>query len=403
VACRAVRAQQPLPHLSELLLFGGVPVPDEATLRNLPALVQFWAGWARGRQPIAIEALPPAVQALGICRHSLGWERTASPRFAALARFGALRSLSLNDCWPIDTVAPLAPLTALTRLRCDAPRGWASLKACEALEEVSAIRPRLATLRAFAKWTRLRRLTLTGSGVRSLAGMEALAALEELRLIMLPVDDLSPLAGLNRLASIELTGLTRAHDLTPLGTLRSLRRLVIARAGIEYRDIVHVNSLRPLAAAAALEELTLQAAVVDDGDLGPLADLPKLRQLRLFGDLERQVEQLRTSRPDVAITWFPQERTPGERIGIVFVRPPTAALPSWWIREDLTEAFGVKTNADAEARLRTALESEDAGVAARLTFDTEGEAVVVHAKRKEDARLVARVATQLAGSRTGRR
>jgi len=395
VASTTVQARTPLPHISELLLFGNTPLPDEQTLRNLPGLVRLWAGWAPGKPPLALEALPEGLEALGICRHSLGWVKSPSPRFASLTRFTKLRALTLNDCWPQDSVASLADLTGLVQLRSNAPLGWSALRTCTELEDVAAIRPRLANLRSLKTWTRLRRLTITGSGVRSLAGLEALTGLEELRLIMMAVDDLSPLADLVRLREIELTGLTRAHDLTPLGRLTSLRRLAIARAGIEYRDIVHVDSLRPLAGAKALEELTMTAAVVDDRDLVPLLELPSLRKVRLSGELGDAVDRFRTARPEVDVAWFQPGPPPGARVGAVFVRPPAEGIPSWWIREDLTELFKVQTNADAEQRLRTALAAEAPAVLDRLSFDTEGDAVCVNAPSDEDARLVAGVITRL--------
>jgi len=137
---------------------------------------------------------------------------------------------------------------------------------------------------------------------------------------------------------------------------------------------------------------------VDDKDLGPLVDLPALRRVQLYGDLEAEVAELRRARPDVTITLSPAEAVAGERVGIVFLRPPTTHIPSWWIREDLTTALGVPTNAGAEERLRAAIAAEDFAVLERLTFDTEAAAVVVTAEREDDARLVARVVTRLASS-----
>jgi hypothetical protein len=399
VASTTVRARTPLPRIAELLLFGHTPLPDAQTLRNLPSLVRLWAGWAPGKPALALDALPEGLEALGLCRHSLGWGKSASPRFAELTRFSNLRMLTLNDCWPQDTIAALAGLAQLVRLRSNAPLGWSALRACTALEDVAAIRPRLASLRSLKTWTHLRRLTLTGSGVRNLAGMEAFTRLEDLRLVMLTVDDLSPLAGLPGLADIALAGLSQAHDLTPLGTLPSLRRLVMSRAGGEYRDIVHVDSLRPLANSRALEELTMNATVVDDGDLSPLVALKSLRAVRLFGDLGEAVAGLRNARPDIDVTWSPAGAAPGERVGVVFLRPPARGIPSWWIREDLTELFGVPTNADAEERIHAVLAAEAPEVLGRLIFDTESDAVCVSAEREEDARLVANIITRLARTR----
>ena len=317
VASTTVRARRPLPQVDELLLFGQTVVPDSETLRNLPGLEQLWAGWAPGG-PFDVAALPDGLRALGVCRHNLPAGSEAAPRFAELTRFAGLRHLALNHCWPGDSVAPLAGLPALVRLRADAPSGWSALRACPALEDVSAIGPRMANLRALRTWTRLRTLTLTGASVRALAGMEAFAALERLRLVMLTVTDLAP-----------------------------------------------------------------------------LAELPALRRVVAFGEVSDAVAALRRARPDIDVTWHGAGAPPGERVGAVLLRPPLDGMPRWWIREDLTALFGVSTNAAAEARLRAALASEDRALLARLSFDTEADAVHVDGEREDDLRAVARAIGRL--------
>jgi hypothetical protein len=391
VASTTVRARRALPDVEELLLLNRTFVPDAQTLRSLPGLLRFWAGWAPSDRRLDPEALPAGLQALGISRAAL----TSGP--GELAGLDRLNHLFLAGCLPKDSLQPLAGLTGLVRLRADAPGGWAALGGLAALEEVFAVKPRLTNLRALRGWTRLRRLTLTGSGVRGLAGMEAFTALERLRLVMMGIGDLSPLAGLPRLAEIELTGLGRARDLGPLGTLPSLRRLSIERAGIEERDIIHIDSLRPLAGARVLAEIRLRAAVIDDGDLAPLADLPALRRVEVFGDLGNAVAALRRARPDVEVIWREGSKaSPGVQAGPVFLHPADEKIPVWWLREDLTGLLRAPTNAGAEERLRTALASEDAPLLARLRFDTEADAVTVEAKSEDDLRAVARVIERLA-------
>ncbi len=392
VASTAVCAGRPLPQISELLLLERTLVPDSRTLRNLSSLARLWAGWALSGRVLDTGALPASLRRLGIHRATL------SSGLGGLAELTGLTQLFLDGCLPKDSLQPLAGLAGLRRLRADAPSGWAALGACTALEEVAAIKPRLANLRSLRTWTRLRRLTLTGSGVRGLAGMEAFTALEWLRLVMMGTDDLSPLAGLPRLAEVELTGLDRARDLEPLGTLPSLRRLLVERAGIEDRDIVHVDSLRPLASARALEEVLLRATVVDDSDLSPLIDLPALRRVEVFGDLGSAVAALRRARPDVEVIWREGTRpTPGVQAGPVFLHPADERIPVWWMREDLTGLLRRPTNADAEDRLRAALAAEDAALLARVRFDTEADAVTVEARNEDDLRAVARMIERLAG------
>jgi hypothetical protein len=52
---------------------------------------------------------------------------------------------------PEDTIGPVAGLTQLVRLRSDGSRGWSALRACAALEDVAASRPRLANLRSLKR------------------------------------------------------------------------------------------------------------------------------------------------------------------------------------------------------------------------------------------------------------
>ncbi|HEY0782027.1 MAG TPA: hypothetical protein VGE98_06230 [Thermoanaerobaculia bacterium] len=394
VASTTLRAGRNLPGIEELLLLDETAVPDSVTLGHLSGLRRLWAAWAPYGSRLDVGA-HAGLRGLGLHRASLvsGLEE--------LADLQELQNLFLDGCLAKDSLRPLAGLVELKRLRADAPAGWSALNSLTALEEVVAIQPRLANLRALHTWTRLRALTLTGSGIRGLSGMEAFRALERLRLVMLPVDDLSPLSGLPRLAEIELTGLLRARDLEPLGTLPSLRRLRIERAGIEDRDIVHVETLRPLAAAPALEELVLQATVVNDGDLRPLADLPALRRVEVFGELADAVAALRRFRPDLQLIWKPGSKPlPGVEVGPVLLHPANEQIPVWWMREDLTQLFGVPTNADAEALLREALAAEDPALLARLRFDTEGDAVMVEAEREGDLRAVARAIESLTPTHT---
>jgi len=395
VASTEIRARRALPNVRELLLLGETLVPHAETLGNLPQLTSVWVAWSQGRRLLQAEALPEGLQQLGVCRHHLRDGAPNRPRFSELARYAGLLHLTLDHCWQGDSIAPIAALQRLKRLQSNAPAGWSSLRVCHELEVVSAS-PRIANLRSLRTWTKLRDLTLLNSGVRGLAGLEAFTSLERLRLVLVNADRLTPLRGLPRLADVELVGLQRLHDVTDLGSLPSLRRLAVTRAGFDFQDIVHIDSLRPLSAARRLEELVLEGTIVDDQDLAPLSDLPALRRVTLFGIHEKVVEALRRSRPDIEVTWRPPVDAPGERVGVVFLRPPTNGLPRWWIREDLTKTFRMRTNAEAEARLRVALAREDPALPARVNFDTEADAVYVDGPIESDLRTVAHVIERIA-------
>lgn len=385
VASTEIRAERPLPQIEDILMFGMTPVLDQVTAGSLTGLKKLWAGWAPGRRRLATEQLPDSLEALGVCRHNLCEPGDGRARFAELLRFSKLRQLWLNDCWPKDSLAPLGELTDLVRFRCDAPAGWAQLKNCHALEEVRAIGARVANLKPFRTWSKLRKLAVA-RGLRSLDGIDAFRSLRELRLVMLKTESLEPLAGMPELQNVELVGMQKTRDLQPLGTLPSLRRFSVPVAGIEYRDLVRLETIRPLADAQKLEEIRLDGAIIEDGDLSPLADLPALRRVSVYGDV--RVEALRRARPDIEIDWSKGKPPPGELIGQVYLRPPLKGSSRWWIREDLTEALGVSTNAAAEAKLRTELKRVDPELLGRLDFDTEADAVTINGSTEQDMRAV---------------
>jgi hypothetical protein len=394
VASAQIYARRVLPSVAELLLLAGTPLPEGDTLRNLPSLEALWTAWSLGVGPrrLDVAALPAGLTALGVLH---GQVRGG---VATLTRFRELARLFVFHCGRQESVAPLAALQELVELRADAPSGWSALRACVALERVVAVQPRLASLRMLRAWTRLRELTLTGGGVESLAGMDAFEDLRTLRLVMLPVDDLEALAGLPRLADVELTGLTRVRDLAPLGRLPALRRLVVSPAGLDAP--LRIASVRPLATATALEELSLRRCIIEDADLSTLTELPALRRVTLFGELGAAVDMLRRARPELHIDWQSSVAQPGERVGPVHVRAPSGSIAEWSLREDLTELLGAPTNHDAERRLRRAIAAADAGLLARLEFDTEADAVVVMAAREDDIRAIAGIIAGIAGSRT---
>jgi hypothetical protein len=404
VASAMIHAVEPLPWLRELLLVGAASrkVPDPETLRNLPRLETLWAGQGPYANALHVESLPADVlRHLAIERALLRLKGgPAGPD--ALVRFGHLRHLVLNGAYPTDSLAPLAALTELVALRADARIGWPALAGCAKLEDVEAYRARLTDLRPLRTWTRLRRLTVSMGGLTSLEGIAAFEALDRLTLIALRLDRLSGLSGLPRLEELRLIHLRRLHDLGPLGRMPALRRLEI-RGGRTPAETIRVNSLRPLATATSLEDLVLDHATVDDRDLRPLVELPALRRVALFGELEREATELRASRPDVEVSLRKTQIGPtGSDVEQVTIHPPLLGRTRWWVLQDLTDVLDVETNAQAEALLRAATADVDPGLAARLEFDTEADAMGVDAPTEADIRSVAGIINQLAGMVTKR-
>jgi hypothetical protein len=381
-----IRLSQPLGAVRELLLPGQTPLPAAETLANLPGLRTLHAPWAATTRKLAVGALAPGLAELAINRGGL-------VDAGEIAGLSGLRSLEL-DLYPGDSVEPIGQLTGLVRLSVGGPRvtGWRSLAACELLEEALLNGLTGANLRPFAGWSRMRRLTITRRGLRSLAGIEQLGALEELDLRLLGVEDLAPLAALPRLRSLRLIGLKAAHDLSALGGLRMLERLEVSRAGTEESDIVHIDSVRPLAGLGRLTEVVLFGTVIDDGDLTPLATLPGLRRLGLYRVDGPVVEELR-ARPELELIVMGGPSAAAAVIHGLPIRP--APDKSWYARANLTERLGVDTNYDAEQIVREAVTRRDGELARRLSFDTEASAVTISAVDEADLHAVAAIIDSL--------
>jgi hypothetical protein len=265
------------------------------------------------------------------------------------------------------------------------------------LEEAHFIDVQIANLRRWNTWKRLRRFTLSGRGVKSLAGLEQLEQLDQLTLLNIGAQDLSPLRELSALTGLTLRMPAGGMDLPPVAVLPRLRSLVIDDAAITDGEVLRIPTLKPLAHASALEHITLFAAV-DDGDLSPLAGLPNLRKLQLGRWIGADVDALRAARPDILIDYTPPDprwEKLKERVGAVTIRKPGAGLEKWSIFESIAPALKLATNYDAEARLKRELKKRDPELAKRLDWDTEAGAVAIYADRDADIRAVAKVINEL--------
>ena len=137
-----------------------------------------------------------------------------------------------------------------------------------------------ANLQALTKLAALRRLTLEGP-VKSLEGIQGMRRLEYLFLISRTLVDLAPLAGLPALAEVRIEQPRKLQDPSALGALPALRHLRY-RAGTMTRQgtIPTIGFLRD---HPRLETLELIHTAVADGDLSPLATLPRLQLARFAG------------------------------------------------------------------------------------------------------------------------
>ena len=387
-----VEATRELPQVKELLLLQATLVPDATTMGNLPGLESLHVSHAYGNVKLALDRLPAAsLQHLAVPRWVI-------PNLDPLASLTELQSLDVST-YPRDSVEPVSNLERLTYLRIEGhgqTSGWASLRRCVHLEEASLLSVQLSNLRRLNTWKRLRHLSLSGRGLKSLEGIQAFEHLETLNLIWLGTGDLMPLRGLTTLSDLWLTLMDRCRSLEPLAGLPALRRLVVYQPAMNAREVSHIDTLKPLATLASLEEFVLVGTKIDDGDLSPLFDLPRLARVHLGQDVGADVEKLRRARPDLRIVYFPPKAgPPAERVGEIAIHPPQGAVKEWWIFEDLAEGLGTETNYAAERQVRKAIKKVCPDLLHRLSFDTEAGGVSLSAVSEEDIRRAAEILNEL--------
>ena len=161
----------------------------------------------------------------------VGFWKTAISDLSPLAGLAKLRWLVFNNS-PVSDLSPLVGLTNLKRL-----------------ETYASKEPDLSPLKGL---TNLIRLRIGSSGV----------------------SDLSPLAGLINLEELELFSNRRISDVSPLRSLRKLRRLRLERNNI--------SDVSPLATLHNLMELSLQRNNISD--ISPLDGLRENTRIYWFGN-----------------------------------------------------------------------------------------------------------------------
>jgi hypothetical protein len=276
-------------------------------------------------------------------------------------------------------------------------KGWAKLRECTLLDEAHLIEVQIANLRRWNIWKRLRRFTLSGRGVKSLAGLESFEHLEQLTLLNLRMEDLTPLRDLSRLTELTLRMPAGEVDVASVAALPQLRSLVIDDAALTDSESLRLPTLKRLATASALEEITLFCAV-EDGDLSPLAELSGLRRLRLGPRIGGDVEALRAARPDVRIDYAPIDPKWAklkERVGKITIQRPGEGLKQWSIFESLAPGLNLATNYAAEGLIKKEMKRTNPEIAKRLVWDTEAGAVAVYADSESDIRAVAEIINNL--------
>jgi len=147
--------------------------------------------------------------------------------------------------------------------------------------------------------TQLRRLVIKWGDYEDLS---AVSGLHELRVLTLRgascVTSVRALADLVALEHLGIEGLSRAHDMTPLGSLVRLTALELGGNWMTPR-IAHVDSIRFLRHLTQLEELLLHTIIVDDLDYTPVLALPRLKSVRVMNarGMTPTFEQLEAALP----------------------------------------------------------------------------------------------------------
>ena len=387
VASTSLELHCPLPQISELLFVETPLMPDSAAMDNLSGLESLYAAGAHSNVRVVLDRLA------GELMRQLSIPRWAVQDLDNVRKLTGLRELAL-ELYPADSVEPISALRELTYLRVSSGKGWASLRECVNLEEAHLIDVKIANLRRWGTWKRLRHLVLTGAGMKSLAGIEQLQNLEILNLIMVGCKELEPLGSLPRLTDLTLRYVAASRNLNALSGLKSLLRLRIDQSVGSRRDIVTVESLRPLSDLVNLQEVALLGTAIVDADLAPLIGLPNLRKVVLGRHIEADVEKLKAARPDVQIEYHaPSAETAEdvERVGEITIHRPAGEMKQWFIYEDLTGDLGVETNYAAEQLFKRTLKKVAPELLRRIDFDSEGEGVSILAEGEADIRAVAQI------------
>lgn len=394
IASSHVRASRPLPSIREYLVGSFAEFPSAATLRLLPGLQSLFANHLGYAGMLDLDALPAAqMRELAVNR----WKTVHLSRLQDMTGLVWLSIKLFRE--PLD---PIAGMSGLRFLVVGGPaRGWAQLRECTQLESAAFSEVQIANLKRWNTWTSLRELALNGRGLKSLAGIQSMERLEYLSLCNLRMADLAPLAELRALSSLVLRMPGGPIDLDSIVRMPSLKTFVIDESVVTDRDVVKLPSLRPLAAAQTLEELTLLGVHVEDGDLSTLAELPHLRRVRLGQDIGADVEKLRAARPELEIHYTPppaRNKDLEEQVGSVTIHRPGEGIEQWWIFDNLADVLKTSTNYAAEKRIRAAVKQQDRELAARLDWDTEAGAVGIYARDEADMRRVAAIINGLIAS-----
>lgn len=173
---------------------------------------------------------------------------------------------------PID----FAGLPNLVDASIDWSKNTESICLADGLKSLNCWGLKAVDIRSFSGLTLLEHLGLYSSATSCLDGIEAFAALKSLELAAdKRLFDVQAVSRLSRLESFAMEGCSKVDDLSGLGDCSALKRLTLERCkGIKSYQFL-----------SKLKEL-VELIIVESGDmesLEPVAQLPKLHSLNIFG------------------------------------------------------------------------------------------------------------------------
>ncbi|WP_109507885.1 hypothetical protein [Nocardioides speluncae] len=171
----------------------------------------------------------------------------------------------------------LTRLPKLTDLSADWQQLGATIESAARLQRLHIGRYDGVDLAPLCRLVHLRRLVLMDRPrVRSLDGLSELPELQEFAVpLAKDLVDVSALRGLAQLEDLDLEACRKLNTIEDLSQCVGLRRLNLSECG-------DLPSVAPLRGLTSIEDLLMYGTTkVVDGDLTPIADLPRLRELRM--------------------------------------------------------------------------------------------------------------------------
>lgn len=171
----------------------------------------------------------------------------------------------------------LTRLPRLTDLSADWQQVGATIESAANLERLHLGRYDRVDLAQLSRLVRLKRLVLMDRPrVRSLDGLSELPELQDFAVpLAKDLVDVSALRGLAQIEDLDMEACRKLNTVEDLSLCVGLRRLNISECG-------DLPSVAPLRGLASIEDLLMYGTTkIVDGDLTPIADLPRLKELRM--------------------------------------------------------------------------------------------------------------------------